>query len=142
MLAYKAYQEKDMDEAAAQLQKVYVSSLSESASGIYSIISNETGATGIVDDEAASDEGQVMGTARMKTARILPVMMTMEIMMRIIRTMGVTGIQVRNSTGVGETKEKPPNRGCCQMTAAFFVGKLKRVCSLCSVIGKILKNWE
>ena len=61
-----------------------------------------------------------MGTARMKTARILPVMMTMEIMMRIIRTMGVTGIQVRNSTGVGETKEKPPNRGCCQMTAAFF----------------------
>ncbi|EEG48346.1 hypothetical protein RUMHYD_02750 [Blautia hydrogenotrophica DSM 10507] len=21
---------------------------------------------------------------------------------------------------MGETKEKPPNRGCCQMTAAFF----------------------
>ena len=61
LAAYKAYQEKDMDEAAAQLQKVYVSSLSESASGIYSIISNETGATGIVDDEAASDEGQSDG---------------------------------------------------------------------------------
>ena len=61
LAAYKAYQEKDMDEAAAQLQKVYVSSLSESASGIYSIISNETGATGIVDDEAASDEGQSVG---------------------------------------------------------------------------------
>mgnify|MGYP007044241166 CR=1 FL=1 len=64
---------------------------------------------------------RVMGTAWMKIVRTLPVMMTMEIMMRIIRTMGVTGIQARSSTRVGETKEKPPNRGCCQMTAAFFI---------------------
>ena len=56
LAAYQAYQSEDMDTAAVEIQKVYVSSLSESAREIYSTISNETGVTGITEESESDSE--------------------------------------------------------------------------------------
>lgn len=60
LAAYEAYRSEDLDTAAVEIQKVYVSSLSESAQSIYNQISSETGVTGITEEEesASSEDGE------------------------------------------------------------------------------------
>ena len=65
LAAYQAYQQDDLDTAAVEVQKVYVSSLSESAKGIYTTISEATGVTGITEDQqkdGSGDSGDTSGT--------------------------------------------------------------------------------
>ncbi len=55
LAAYQAYQEEDLDTAAVEIQKVYVSTLSESARDLYTAISNETGVSGIEEESGEAD---------------------------------------------------------------------------------------
>ena len=58
LAAYQAYRDEDLDAAALEIQKVYVSTLSDSARDIYTAISNETGVDGITEEEEKAADGE------------------------------------------------------------------------------------
>mgnify|MGYP005809379699 CR=1 FL=1 len=61
LAAYQAYRDEDLDTAAVEIQKVYVSTLSDSARDIYTAISNETGVTGITEEEENVEDRKETG---------------------------------------------------------------------------------
>lgn len=54
--AYMYYRQDSLDEAAIEIQKVYVDVLSDSAKNVYTTVRDATGVTGIGDEEGVQDD--------------------------------------------------------------------------------------